>query len=382
MHDVAIIGAGPVGLAAAAAAVTHGLSALLLEAQDQPGGREARVFAVSHGARLILERLGAWDGIEIATPIQAVHVSQRGRLGRSVLHAHDLGLDALGYVLTEADLVRSLQRRVAALGIGLVTGARVVQVESGTECARIEYEHQGSLATATAQIVAQAAGGSGSMPDPGRTTARDYGQSALTAIVECERAQAACAYERFTGKGPIGLLPYAGRHALIWTVPQDEAATLLALDDAGFCRTLQERFGERLGAVRLAGPRAAFALQLRFAHRIAGNRHALIGNAAQTLHPVAGQGFNIGLRDAFELARAAADARRHDQPLLMGLDRYRASRRADRAGGTLFTDVLVRMFSNDDPVLAAARSAGLLLFDASGPVKRFLMRRMIFGART
>ena len=107
----------------------------------------------------------------------------------------------------------------------------------------------------------------------------------------------------------------------------------------------------------------------------------LIGNAAQTLHPVAGQGFNLGLRDAFELARALAAVRRHGHDLLQGLERYRASRRLDRAGGTLFTDFLVRMFSNDDPVLAMARSAGLFLFDASGPAKRFLMRRMIFGSR-
>ena len=146
-------------------------------------------------------------------------------------------------------------------------------------------------------------------------------------------------------------------------------------------RALIEGYGERIGEVRLVSPRACFPLQLRFAHRIAGSRHVLIGNAAQTLHPVAGQGFNLGLRDAFELARALAHERRRGHDLLAGLQRYRASRRLDRAGGTLFTDFLVRMFSNDDPVLGAARSVGLFLFDASGPVKRFLMRRMIFGSR-
>jgi 2-octaprenyl-6-methoxyphenol hydroxylase len=298
-----------------------------------------------------------------------------------VLCAEELDLEALGYVVSEAELVRSLHGRAGVLAIELITGARVERIECRADRAHIEYRHGGLLRTTTAGIVAQADGGA-SVPDAGHTTARDYGQSALTAVVECERASPECAYERFTGKGPIALLPHAGRHALIWSVPRDQADSLLALDESAFCRALEEGFGERIGAVRRAGARAAFPLQLRFAHRIAGDRQVLIGNAAQTLHPVAGQGFNIGLRDAFELARALAEARRHGQALASGLERYRAARRADRAGGTLFTDFLVRMFSNDDPVLAAARSAGLLLFDASGPAKRFLMRRMIFGVRT
>jgi 2-octaprenyl-6-methoxyphenol hydroxylase len=369
-------------MAAALSASVHGLSALLLEAQADFGGRDARVFALSHGARLILERLGAWEGIGAATPIRKVHVSQRGRFGHTVLQVEELGLDALGYVVTEAELMRSLHRRVRDTAIELIAAARVEGIESGAECAHVRYEHAGSTRTAMAQIVVQADGGHAGVAATGRTMAHDYGQSALTAIVSCERAQADCAYERFTGKGPIALLPHAGRHALIWSVAQASVEALLALDEPVFCRALMEGFGERLGAVTLHGARSAFPLQLRFAHRVAGSRHALIGNAAQTLHPVAGQGFNIGLRDAFELARALAECRRRSQALLGGLARYRASRRVDRAGGTLFTDFLVRMFSNDDPVLAAARSAGLLLFDASGPAKRFLMRRMIFGSRT
>ena len=381
MHDVVVIGAGPVGMAAALAASMHGSSALLLEAQADFGGREARMFALSHGARLILERLDAWEAIDSATPIRKVHVSQRGRFGHTVLRAEELGLEALGYVVTEAALVRSLHRRVLDSGIELIAGARVGAIESLAECARVEYEHAGEARTVLAQIVAQADGGQAHGADTGRTTAHDYGQSALTALVSCERADADCAYERFTGKGPIALLPYAGRHALIWSVPQPGVQALLEMDEPAFCHALSQCFGERIGAVTLHGGRAAFALQMRFAHRIAGKRHALIGNAAQTLHPVAGQGFNIGLRDAFELARALAQSRRQGQALLGGLERYRAGRRIDRAGGTLFTDFLVRMFSNDDPVLAAARSAGLFLFDASGPAKRFLMRRMIFGSR-
>jgi 2-octaprenyl-6-methoxyphenol hydroxylase len=380
MHDVAIIGGGPVGLSAALAASVHGLHAVVLEAQTDPGGRDARVFALSHGARLILERLGAWEAIAGASPIRSVQVSQRGRFGHTVLRAEELGLEALGYVVSEDQLVRALRARAAQVSIDFVAGATVQAIASGAEAASISYEQAGGAATACARIVAQADGGT-SLAASGRTTAHDYGQCALTALVECPRIDADRACERFTGKGPVALLPFGGRHALIWTVPRAEAAALMAMSDEAFVRALIEGYGERIGEVRLVSPRACFPLQLRFAHRIAGSRHVLIGNAAQTLHPVAGQGFNLGLRDAFELARALAHERRRGHDLLAGLQRYRASRRLDRAGGTLFTDFLVRMFSNDDPVLGAARSVGLFLFDASGPVKRFLMRRMIFGSR-
>ncbi|MPZ44895.1 MAG: NAD(P)-binding protein [Betaproteobacteria bacterium] len=380
MHDVAIIGGGPVGLSAALAAALHGMQALVLEAQVDPGGRDARVFALSHGARLILERLGAWQQIRAPSPIRSVHVSQRGRFGHTVLRAQELKLEALGYVVAAEELVRALRARAAQVSIDFVAGAQVRAIESAAAAASICYQHAGAEETIGASIVAQADGGA-SLAAPGRTTEHDYGQCALTALVECPRIDADCASERFTGKGPVALLPFAGRHALIWSVPQAEAAALMAMSDRAFAHALVQGYGERLGEVRLAGPRACFPLQLRFAHRIAGSRHVLIGNAAQTLHPVAGQGFNLGLRDAFELARALAEARRRGQDLLEGLQRYRANRRLDRAGGTLFTDFLVRMFSNDDPVLGSARSAGLFLLDASGPAKRFLMRRMIFGSR-
>jgi 2-octaprenyl-6-methoxyphenol hydroxylase len=253
-------------------------------------------------------------------------------------------------------------------------------IASGAEAAEVGYERSGADETLRARIVAQADGGA-TLAAPGRTTEYDYRQCALTAMVDCPRIDSDCACERFTGKGPLALLPCGGHHALIWTVPQAEADALMTMSDGEFEHALLQGYGERLGEVKLTGPRACFPLQLRFAHRIAGARHVLIGNAAQTLHPVAGQGFNIGLRDAFELSRALADARRRGHDLLAGVQRYRATRRLDRTGGTLFTDFLVRVFSNDDPLLGIARSAGLFLLDASGPAKRFLMRRMIFGTR-
>jgi len=378
MHDVVIIGGGPVGLSAALAAHQAGLDAIVLEARREPASQDPRVFALSFGARLILERLGVWARVAEPHPIDVVHISQRGRFGSTTLDARELGIEALGYVVSYANLVDALHACIAATGVPVMTGASVASIESRTDHAGVHYGQGIEQHCAEARIVAQADGGAHLFHEQ-RTTERDYKQSAVIAEVACERALPAHAYERFTGRGPIALLPSGSAHALIWTVPVDEAGRLVDLAPAAFEQALSEAYGERIGAVSLRGPRFSFKLVLRYAHGLTSDRHVLIGNAAQTLHPVAGQGFNLGLRDAYELAQVLAHAAANDRDLLPGLRTYRSSRRFDRVGGTLFTDVLVRLFSNDDPLLAAGRSLGLFLLDASGAPKHFLMRRMIFG---
>jgi 2-octaprenyl-6-methoxyphenol hydroxylase len=378
MHDIAIIGGGPVGLSAALAAKLSGLDSLVLEASAEAVSRDPRVFALSYGSRLILERLGVWEHVAGAHPIRVVHVSQRGRFGHTVLTAEELGIDALGYVASYADLMQALRRRLAVTGVAVISGARVAAIQTEAEAAVVHFEQALEQRFAGARVVAQADGGANLFREA-RSTERDYQQCALVAEVACDRAERDYAYERFTGQGPIALLPLGGTHALIWTVPATDAEGLLALDASEFELALMQSYGERIGSIRLQGPRTSFKLVLRYAHHVASDRHVLIGNAAQTLHPVAGQGFNIGLRDAFELSETLAECAASGGDLLRGLRRYRSTRRFDRAGGTLFTDVLVRGFSNNDPVLAWGRSLGLFLLDASGAPKRFLMRRMIFG---
>jgi len=378
VYDLAIVGGGPVGLAAALAAAQAGVASVVLDQRSDADPSDARVFALSHGARLILERLGVWSAIAPVSSIRCVHVSQRGSIGRTVLDARELGIPALGYVVAQSDLMRALKQRAAEMGIERVTGVRVREVEDHEADALLKLEAEGSMQEMRANLVVRADGG---LPDEvSRATERSYGQCALIAQVQCSGARHDWAYERFTPTGPIALLPFEGRHALVWTAGESQADELLGLDDAAFERALVESYGERVGAVCIAGARAAFPLRMRFARAVTGRRHVLIGNAAQTLHPVAGQGFNLGLRDAYELALSLGACAREGRDLLEGLRRYRSRRRVDRTGGTYFTDLLVRVFSNDDPVLAAARGTGLMLLDAFGPMKRFLMRRMIYGS--
>lgn len=379
MHDIAFIGGGPVGLSAALAARRLGLDPLVFEAKTESAKRDPRVFALSYGARLILERLGVWSPSLESSPIRVVHVSQRGRFGHTTLRANELDIDALGYVVSYANLIDALHAGVLEAGICIVSGAHVHALDARDDGATLHYDFDTESQSVDARIVAQADGGSSTLAKY-RSTERDYGQTAVIADVVCDYALPEHAYERFTGRGPIAMLPIPGAHALIWTVPTEEADALLALDDRQFEQAFCEAYGERIGTVRVRGPRASFRLRLHYAHRSTSDRHVLIGNAAQTLHPVAGQGFNIGLRDAFELAEALAGAAARGSDLLEGLRQYRSSRRLDRAGGTLFTDFLVRLFSNDDPVLGLGRSLGLFALDAAGGPKRFLMRRMIFGS--
>jgi 2-octaprenyl-6-methoxyphenol hydroxylase len=378
MHDIAFIGGGPVGLSAALAAKRLGLDPIVFEAKSETAKSDPRVFALSYGARLILERLGVWSPCLEAAPIREVHVSQRGRFGHTILRASELEIDALGYVVPYASLLAALHARVVDAGVRVVSGAHVKALDAGADAATVHYELDLDAESIEARIVAQADGGSNLFAKY-RSTDRDYGQIAVIAEIACGHAEPEHAYERFTGRGPIALLPVAGAHALIWTVPAGEAERLLALDDGAFEKAFCDAYGERIGEVHVRGPRASFRLKLHYAHRPVSDRHVLIGNAAQTLHPVAGQGFNIGLRDAFELADALANTSARGADLLEGLRSYRSSRRIDRAGGTFFTDLLVRVFSNDDPVLGLGRSLGLFALDASGSTKRFLMRRMIFG---
>jgi 2-octaprenyl-6-methoxyphenol hydroxylase len=336
----------------------HGVVAEIFDARERgAAGNDKRILALSYGARLILERLGAWHGIP-ATAIATIHVSQRGRLGRTRIRAEDEDVPALGYVLAASDLAATLDAAVAAAGI-----------------AYRENEKVGAADTAGFALTAWAEGAVAE----GEATVRDYGQYAVLCTAATREPHRHVAWERFTPDGPLALLPFGNEYAVVFTCAAEDAQQLAALDDLDFLARLQRQFGTRL-TFTAVGPRVGYALGLRYRQDIVGERQVWIGNAAQTLHPVAGQGFNLALRDIWELGRTLADCADPGDAALLA--RYAAARRLDRRGAIGFTDTLVRTFSNDFAPLAHARGAGLLALDLLPPARSFVARRMMFGARS
>jgi 2-octaprenyl-6-methoxyphenol hydroxylase len=377
-YDVLIVGGGPVGAALALALRGAGLAVGQLEARAAHAATDARPIALSHGSRLILERLGVWDGLRGATPIERIHVSQRGAFGQATLDAREARVPALGYVVDYGTLAGALAAALDAGGGVDRMQAAASALETGSDVAVARFASGGGTGRASARLLAVADGGA--LPAAGART-RDYGQAAVTARVSCEAPHHNVAYERFAPDGPLALLPMGGAVALIWTTAPDHAQQLCALTGAEFLQRLQAGFGNRLGRFLAATGRAWVPLALRIAAHIADPRTVVIGNAAQTLHPVAGQGLNLGLRDAWELAALVRDCNAADIGGAEFLRAYAARRRLDRGGGIFFTDSLVRLFSNDLALLRLARGLGLAALGAFPPARDFVVRRMIFGAR-
>ena len=377
--DIAIVGGGPVGAALALALRDSGLVLALLEARSDFDSRDPRAIALSYGSRLILDRLDAWGRLASqVTAIESIHVSQRGGFGRARLTAREADVPALGYTVEYGDLYRSLARGLPDSGACLITGARVSAIRPASGCGLVAYERAGRMHDLSARLIVLADGGRGLS---GGQMVKDYGASALVCTVRTSRAHGHVAYERFTPEGPIALLPLHDDYALVWTTPADQVEERLALDEAAFLARLQAAFGDRQGRFLAAGPRAAFPLRLVTAAREDRAGLVRIGNAAQTLHPVAGQGLNLGLRDVWKLADCAQDTPREALGGSDFLTRYRASRRGDVGGGIAMTDLLVEVFSNDLPALGQGRGLALSLLDGVPAVKRLFARKMMFGAQ-
>ena len=377
LKEIVVVGAGPVGAVCALALAQQGVAARVLEAQPEDARADSRTLALSHGSRLILERLGVWGRLAEVTPITRIHISQRGAPGVTRLAAADLDLPALGYVLPYAELTAALKAMLREADVAVEYGVEVDRIDAAGGTAAL---HTADGRTLAAPLVAVADGGRGDAA-PRPKFERDYAQMAVVCDVTTELPHAGQAYERFTPEGPAALLPKGDRYALVWTAKPDDAERIAALPDAAFLVALQRHFGGRQGLFFAAGPRKTFPLRLAFTGSEAGDRVVRIGNAAQTLHPVAGQGFNIGLRDAWELASLAADTPRESLGGAAMLAAYARGRRADVIGGLGFTDFLVRTFSNDFGPLRHARGLGLLALEACPPLKTFVARRMMFGAR-
>jgi 2-octaprenyl-6-methoxyphenol hydroxylase len=384
--DITIVGGGMVGASLAVALAPLGLKVALLEAiphdsAAQPSFDE-RTTALSNGSRRILETLGVWEGIEAAaTPIRKIHVSDQGRFGFARIDAAEQGLAAMGYVVPNRALGRALWERLHDRpGVQVYCPAEVSRLRHGEDSIALEITAAGEALTIDTRLVVAADGVQSTVRAAFGVEAesRDYEQTALISTVLPQRFHDHVAYERFTDSGPLALLPLeGGRCTLVLTLSPAMAVSAMGWSDVEFLAELQRRFGFRLGRFLKVGRRAAYPLSLTRAMRTSAGRCVIIGNAAQGLHPVAGMGFNLGLRDVASLAELIAE-RRHQPAFDAGmtglLAEYDAWRRADRGSVIAFTDGLVRLFANPMSAVRRLRNVGLLAFDLLPPAKAALSR--------
>ncbi len=390
--DVAIIGGGLVGASLALGLAGTGVRALLVEsvAPDsaaQPSFDE-RTTALGNASRRIFQGLGVWEEISRdAAAIRAIHVSDAGRFGFARLNAVEHGIDAFGYVVPNRVIGTALWRRLAgASGVEIRVPATVEDLDITTERAYFTVvTAAGAREVSSAHLLVAADGAHSAVRAAAGIEAgvEDYDQVAIAAAVTGDRANDGTAYERFTPSGPVAVLPLrGGGYGTIWSCSPQRAAELLALADDAYLDALQGCFGWRAGRFRRIGRRASYPLRLTRAATTVARRTVLIGNAAQALHPIAGQGFNLGLRDAALLAEVIAGAA-GDVGAAQLLRRFSDWRAADRGGVVRFTDGLVRLFGSRVPGAGLLRNLGLLAFDLSPPAKRALARVSLgFGGPT
>lgn len=384
-YDLVIVGGGMVGASLAIALGGRGLRIALVEAHalgaDTQPSYDDRGIALAYSTQRIFEAIGVWPALRAQVePILDIHISDRGYFGLTRLSARDEGVPALGHVVTARELGRVLLDHLAHdVSLDVIAPARVVDFVDHTDGVRVEIERDGLMSTLECALLVAADGGNSSIRERLElpVVRWQYGQSAVVTNITPSRAHANVAYERFTDSGPVALLPMSGqRCAVVWTVRDVQLDAVLALDDAGFIAAFQQRFGQRLGRFVRVGRRAAYPLSLLRARESVRGRVAVIGNAAHTLHPIAGQGFNLGIRDVAALAEVIDDAfaAGADIGATGVLDRYARWRTTEQRNVALATDGLARLFSNPLGIVRLGRNLGLLAMELLPAAKHPLAR--------
>lgn len=388
-YDLIIVGGGMAGASLAIALSGRGLKLALVEAAmptvDSVPNYDDRAIALAWGSSRIFSGLGVWQDISArAEPIREIHVSERGGFGFTRLHHAQEGVAALGYVVTARDLGAVLLESLSSCeDVELIAPARVTSVHTTEQLASIGVQRDGELVNLETSLLVAADGGHSFIREQLHIATHhwDYAQHAIIANISPSRPHHGVAFERFTEQGPVALLPMSEqRCALVYTVEDKELEAVQGLDDQQFLALVQQRFGWRLGRFEQVGKRTAYPLSHIRALQSVHQRAVIVGNAAHTLHPIAGQGFNLGIRDVAALAEVVLDAYQHglDIGTEQVLQHYNSWRSNDQKAVAIATDSLVRLFTNPLGPVKLARNLGMLTLDAI-PVARHRLARAAMG---
>ncbi|EJL6387941.1 2-octaprenyl-6-methoxyphenyl hydroxylase [Vibrio parahaemolyticus] len=384
-YDVVIAGGAMAG-ATLALAIEHlsrgALRVAVVEPfkaqSDQHPGFDSRSIALSYGTVNLLRHLELWSAIEpFSTPIEHIHVSDRSHAGMTDITKHDVGVEALGYVVELADVGRVYQELLThSTAIDLYCPDSAKHITRTQENVTIELA-SGELLNAKLLVAADGAVSQCCQQIGLELSEHDFDQVAVIANIVTQEPHQGRAFERFTENGPVALLPMSdNRMSLVWCLRPDEAQIVMELSESEFLERLQQDFGWRLGAMQKVGLRASYPLLLRHRKQNISHRFAIVGNAAQTLHPIAGQGFNLGIRDVFTLAEELVK-QGEDVGRYQGLIRFSQRREADRNETIWLTSSLVHVFSNDLLAMQIGRNTALAAMDNLSIFKQPLLRHTL-----
>lgn len=387
MYDVVIVGGGLVGASLASALRETGLKIAIIEAapwfeQIPPPSYDDRVIALAYASQRILEQIGCWAYIAPhATAIKHIHVTDRGHCGVTRLHHDELNLPALGYVVAARQLGYAMQATLEKSDVDIFAPAKIVDVTDNTANLTLSVQHKEHISSIETKLLVAADGGNSAIRQQLNIPLEesDYQQTAIIANVSTQKPHNNVAHERFTDSGPLALLPMQGQQSsLVWTVHHHEVAEHLAFSELEFLGALQQRFGWRLGRFTKVGARHAYPLKLMRIQQHIAHRRVIIGNAAHTVHPIAGQGLNLGLRDVASLAEIihSAAQKQEDIGSQSVLNNYVNWQAPDQQRVTSVTDALVRIFSSTTLPVALVRNLGLVASNHCLPLKTQLMKQM------
>ena len=352
---------------------------LLLEAQAYDNSDnhsnhpsfDSRSTALSWSSRKIFQAAGLWSELESHTSaIKNIHVSDRGHIGLTRISADEAGVDALGYVIENRWIGNVLLKKFTATAVEIMAPERVAKITPLKSGVRLNLEKSGEAIETSLLVIADGANSQTAQKLGIHSDKKPYGQQGIIANIALQDAHNGVAYERFTDQGPMAMLPLpdfdgSPRCALVWTQPPERAAELMTATDKDFLQALQESFGYRMGMVEKVGERVAYPLALTTASEQVRRNIVVLGNAAHSLHPVAGQGFNLSLRDVATLADVLGKAKSAgtDFSSLETLERYQQQQLADQQNTLMFSDNLPKLFAQASSVVALGRNSGLVMMD-------------------